>query len=280
MKVSHDRSKIGPQIMQITKIQILLVGCCLLIPLNTYAELSVTSQWRIEQADHRCRTTGNAITYKEYWGDAVTDDTKETICMAEQFADLVVMDGDPFLEKQGVELIQQCKKQTKNDMNKYFMCLKKNLEQVTKVLSSPCRELGEAQLWEEEMCRRLVSFIFVQRFEKIMEVNRPPMEKLKLWVDKLGNMVAVNVLFNPIMAVLCLIVFIADVVLIVDRGNWTRASKMCIIVGMIILVSCYVKEGLRTFSSIIAILVTVSAVAWNHLKSKFGFDRKKRKSMM
>jgi len=257
------------------KLYILFALFCLLIPETAFAELSMTNQWRIEQADHRCRLTNNDITYTEYWGDAVTEDNKETICMAEHFANLVMMDGDAWLEKQGVELIQQCKEVTKKDKNKYFLCLQKNLVQFIKILSSPCRELGVEKLWEEKMCRRLVSFIFIQRFEELLEVSKTPVEKIGAWIDRIGNIGAVRILFNPVMAVLWLIVFILDMMLLIDRGNWTRVPRLGIIIGSIILVSCYVKGGLRYFSAGIAIFIMVAVIVWNHLQLKFKIDKKK-----
>ncbi|MCK5083456.1 MAG: hypothetical protein KAR31_11160, partial [Candidatus Omnitrophica bacterium] len=79
------------------------------IPGIVAAELSVVNQWRLEQATHRCGEMDNAITFPEYWRNSVTDENRETVCMAEQFAKIAAEEGDEWLKNASVEFIEKCK---------------------------------------------------------------------------------------------------------------------------------------------------------------------------
>ena len=65
--------------------------------------------------------------------------------------------------------IKQCEKQGKNDEQMYSYCLQRNLGQKILALSSPCRELGEKGLWSTQNCQHLVSYIFMSKFDDILE---------------------------------------------------------------------------------------------------------------
>jgi len=241
------------------------------------AELSLTSTWRIEQAIERCDQSNNELAYKEYWQDSVKPENKKTVCMAEQFADQVAADGDSWLEESSINLIEQCEKQGRKNREIYHLCLQLNLENKTKILSKPCKELGEKNLWSEQKCERLVSYIFLKKFEKIVESNRPWYERFMHAFDRTNEMMLARLLINPVAAIVLFILFALDVILFVDRGAWTRIMNTSFYIGPLILISCFAKGGIRIFSSGIVIVIIIMLIAWNHRKTFMKLDKEKPK---
>ena len=187
--------------------------------------------------------------------------------MAEQFAQLVSDEGEGWLENKSLEFINQCKTHSAGNNTKYYSCLEMGLKKVTKQLSSSCQELGEEGLWDEDRCARLVSYIFIKDFDTIMQANRPLIEKVT------GSKV-LNSLFNPIVAIVLLILYVLNIVLLVDPGNWSGTSKFCFVVGAIILGSWFLKSEFRFFGMGGAILICVGGIILSYIKMLFKPDKK------
>jgi len=239
-------------------------------------DLSLISTWRIKQATSLCEESNNELIYKEYWGSSIRSENMNTVCMAERFADQVAGDGYLWLNKKAVELIEQCKKQGEKDKRIYTFCLEKNLKQITKTLSSPCAELGEHNLWEEQKCRRLVSYIFIQDFQEVLEANKSTSEKLFNFFDQLSQNLLVKILFNPITAISILILFVFDIIVFISPGNWVAVTKINFIIGSLILVSCFLKGGLLILSTSFVIVLLILIIFWNHKKLLSKSKEKKK----
>lgn len=247
-----------------------LFACCVVGAEIAAAELSVTNQWRIEQSVDYCGKTNNTLAYPEYWGSTVTDENRETVCLAEQYAQFVALEGGQWLENQGVEFINQCKAYSKGDNTKYFSCLREGLQQVTNQISSSCQELGDEGLWEEDRCRRLVTYIFIKDFDKILQTNRP-------LIKKLMDIKILKILFNPVTAIVLLLLFVLDIVLLTDPGNWMRVPGFGFLVGTIILASWFFQGELRFIGMGGAVLICVGGIIRNHILVVFKPDKKKGK---
>lgn len=239
------------------------------------SELSFTNAWRIEQAIERCDRFNNELIYKEYWGDSVKPENKKTVCIAEQFADQVAADGDSWLEEKSVNLIEQCENQGRKDKRIYHLCLQKNLEENIKILSLPCKELGEKKLWSERGCERLVSYIFIKKFEKVVESSRPLLERFKLALNRTNEMMLVRFFVNPVMATFVFILFVLDVVFLIDKGAWIRVTKISLFFGPLILFSCFTKGEARLLSSGIVIVIISMLVVWKHRRAAVESEKKK-----
>ncbi|MBN1869762.1 MAG: hypothetical protein JW847_04200 [Candidatus Omnitrophica bacterium] len=257
------------------KLHIVSISClfflCLLGVRNVSAELSVTGKWRIEQAVQQCEKTGHAITYPEYWKDSVTEENRETVCVAEQFAQLVAVEGEDWLEQKSVAFIQQCKTQSKEDNTKYYSCLQAGLKEVMDgFFSSSCQEVGDEGLWDKDMCQRLVSYIFLKDFDKIFKDQRPLIEKLM--DDKILKYV-----FSPIGAIILLVLFVLDLVFLTGSGNWPKISTSGLMVGTVILVSWFLKDKWRFIGMGVAVAASGTGIILNHILALFKTDKKKRK---
>jgi len=237
-------------------------------------ELSMISSWRIRQAKVHCEQYNNEILYKEYWGKALDTGDLKTICMAEQFADQVAGDGYQWLNNKAVGVIESCKLQGKKDKGIYAFCLQKNLQNVAKMLSAPCAEMGEQKLWDEHMCRRLVSYIFVQDFEEVLAENTSFFENLKNSFDKFSRVTLLRIMFNPIIAIIILFIFVLDVVYLVTPGNWTQVSRLSVFVGPLVLIAYFLQGGLRLMLSGFIIVSLLILIFWNHIKSVFKSEKK------
>ena len=243
---------------------------CLFVAGVAVAELSVTSQWRIEQAKHRCDTTENAIVYTEYWQDSVTDENRETVCMAEQFAKIAAEEGDEWLKNASVEFIEKCKGVNEKDNAKYYSCLRIGLEKISKQLSSSCKELEDEGLWDAARCERLVSYIFIKEFNKVLMDHRSIVEKA------MENEI-LKFLFGPIPAIIMLLLYVIDIVLITDPGNWWRIPKLGLIVGTIILVSWFLPDQWKFLCLSFAILICIVGILGNHVAGLFKSDKEKKR---
>jgi len=239
------------------------------------SELSLTSMWRIERATERCEQSDNDLLYKEYWGDSVKPENRKTICIAEQFADQVAAEGDSWLAKSAVDLIEQCEKQGRKNRQIYDFCLTKNLEQKTNILSTSCKELGEKKLWSELKCRHLVSYIFMINFEKKINSAKHPLERLKLSLDRKSENIWFQFFLNPIMAILVFLLFVLDVVFLMEKGTWMRITKIGFFIGPLILISSLLNAGLRALSSSFVIVIIFSCIAWNHRSTLKKPEKKK-----
>ncbi|MCK5177926.1 MAG: hypothetical protein KAR32_00215 [Candidatus Omnitrophica bacterium] len=244
-----------------------LLACCLLSPDIAAAELSMINQWRIEQAIDRCQRTDNTLIFPEYWGTTVTDENRETVCMAEQFARLAALEGDGWLKNKALEFINQCKTESEGNDTQYYTCLQAGLTKVTKELSSSCEELGEAGLWDGNRCRRLVSYIFIKDFDKVMQSNRPIVEKMM-------DSKTLKLLFSPIAAIILLLLYVLDVVLLTDLGNWWRIPKFGFLVGSVILGSWFLHGELHFAGMGAAVLICVGGIILNHIMVKSKSDKK------
>jgi len=239
------------------------------------SELSLASTWRIEQALERCDQSNNELIYKAYWRDSVKPENKRTVCIAEQFADQLAADGDMWLEKSSANLIEQCETQGRKNKKIYYLCLQRNLEKNIKILSLPCKELGEKKLWSERKCEQLVSYIFKKNFEKIVESNKPPLVRFKLALDRLSGKTLLPFFVNPVMAIFVFILFALDVVFLIDNGTWIRVTKTSFFLGPLILLSCFTKGGIRLLSSGIAIVIILMLILWNHRRTPVKVEKKK-----
>jgi len=238
-------------------------------------ELSLTSTWRIEQAIARCDQTHNELMYKEYWKDFVKPENRKTVCMAEQFADQVAADGDHWLAKRGEELIEQCQEKGREDKKIYFLCLKKNLEQAVKMLSPPCKELGEKKLWSQQKCEHLVSYIFMKKFDQVLESRKSLWERFKLALDSLNQMTLVKFFINPVIAILVFIFFVLDVVFLMEKGTWMQVTKTGLFMGPLLLLSSFAHDGIRTLLSGIVIVIMLFIIGWNHRRAVLKPKKKK-----
>jgi len=246
---------------------------CLFITTPVSAELSVTNQWRIEQAIQHCKATDNALNYNEYWGNTVTEKNRETVCIAEQFAQLATFEGDRWLEHKAAAYIKECRENSQRNEKKYNACLQAGVKSITNELSSSCGELGKEGLWDAGRCRRLVSYIFLKNFNKVLKAHRPLMKKLM-------DFKLLGLLFNPIFAIMLLVLYVLDIVLLTDPGNWMRISKPVLIIGIAILVSMFLEGAPRFIGMGSAVLMSIGAILWNHLrmvmkkKKKFTKEQK------
>ena len=109
-----------------------------LLPGVAAAELSVTNKWRIEEAARHCTATGHELVYAEYWGDTVTDESRETTCIAEQFANLVIFEGDEWLDDKAPAFIKECREKAERDNKKYSSCLQTGLKALLQKLTFSC----------------------------------------------------------------------------------------------------------------------------------------------
>jgi len=200
------------------------------------------------------------------------------VCIAEQFAIQAADDGNRWLDKKAVPMIESCKMQGENDENVYFYCLQANLKQITNALSSPCAELGDLKLWDEQICRNLISYIFVQDFEKVLEANKPPVERIWSLLDKASRNMLIIYLFNPITAILLLIFLVFDIILFLSPGNWFYASKMSLIFGPAIFISCFLKQGMLVLCAGIVIVSLLMIIVSSHIFLLFKPDHWKKKT--
>ena len=189
--------------------------------------------------------------------------------MAEQFADLALLDGDDWLENKAAAYIKECRTKSKDDETAYFTCLGKGVDSVVAALATPCRELGAAQLWDENMCQQLIGFIFVKKFEGVLEANQPLFKRFLSILDKFNEVKSMRVIFNPAAALVILFLYFLDVVILVEPGNWMKITKMGLGIGLAILASCFTSGGLRVLISGIVVLVLAVGFIWNHVKPKF-----------
>ena len=231
----------------------------LFIAIPSWAELSVTSKWRIEQAIHRCKQTDNMLTHSDYWGDSVTADNQETVCIAEQFAQQAASDGDAWLQNKSGEFINQCKEQAEGSDDKYFACLNEGVQAVLNQLTSTCKELGQEGLWDTARCNRLVSYIFLRDFDQVLAQHQPLLKKLAAirWL---------RLLFNPITALAFLLAYVLNVILWIDPGNWMRVPKVVMVVGIMILVSMFLENEWRLLGFALATIISVVMIIFDHIK--------------
>jgi hypothetical protein len=229
------------------------------MPRAASAELSVTNTWRIEQAQNWCDNEQNRLTYGEYWQETVTEENRQTVCVAEQFAKQIADDqGDKWLDTKAVGYIKKCKERTGKDAALYYKCLGQVIDQVTKELTVPCQELGDEGLWETARCGRLISYIFIQRFEDIVQDLRPA--HIKMMDVKL-----LRLLFTPVVAIVLLFMFVLDVVLLIDPGNWMRVPRISFFVGVVVLVSFFVPKEYNFVGLGVVVAWLLLSIIWNHV---------------
>jgi len=236
------------------------------------AELTVTTQWRIEQASETCTESGNALTFPDYWGEGVTDENHETVCIAEQFALLLKDDGQGWLDNASAIFIDTCKEAGGDDDVKYYQCLQKGLKKITKQVSAPCQELGEEGLWDEDLCRQLVSYVFIDDFQQVMEAHRPVLEKL-------AERETLHVIFGPIAAVIAMLLYVLDVVIWTDPGNWWRIPKFGSLVGALILGAWFLSSPWNLLGTAAAVCICVGGMVRNHILDAISPKRKKKISI-
>jgi len=241
----------------------------------TEPELSLASTWRIEQAIERCDRSNNELIYKNYWKDSVKPENKKTVCIAEQFAGQLTADGDAWLENDSANLVKQCEVQGRKNKNIYQLCLQRNLENKIKILSLPCKELGEKKLWDERKCKRLVSYIFITKFENVIESQKPLLGRFKHALDRMNEITLVRYLVNPVTAILVFIAFAFDVIFLIEKGTWMRLMKTSYFLGPLILLTCFAKGGMRLLSSGLVMVITIMLIIWNHQRNTVKLDKKK-----
>jgi len=230
------------------------------------SKLSLTSTWRIEQAERHCDQSNNELIYKEYWDNSIKPENQKTVCMAEQFADQVAADGDNWIETKAGELIEQCEKQGRKEKKIYFLCLRKNLEKNASILSSPCKELGEQGLWDQQKCEHLVSYIFMKKFDKVLASSNSLLERFKFALDRMSKKTLVKFFINPVVAILVFILFVLDVVFLIEKGSWMRVTKVGLFLGPLLLFVCFLKDGIALLLSGITIIIIFLIIGWNHRK--------------
>jgi len=116
----------------------------------------------------------------------------------------------------------------------------------------------------------LVSYIFIQKFDKVLTAHRP-------LIKKAMDVKLFRSLFTPIAAIICLVLFVLDVVILTDRGNWMRIPRFGFIVGTIILASLLLGEEFQFLGTGAAVIVSIIAIAWNHVKLIIKPEKKKRR---
>jgi len=219
------------------------------------AELSLMNKVRIEQAIHRCETFDNELKYLDYWQDTITDENRETACLAEQFARQVAENGERWIQSKGDIFIVSCQKMNKGEQSKYYRCLRKGVDKILKQVTSPCNNLGAARVWDAEMCTRLVSYIFIIQFEEKIEKHKPILQKL-LAIEFLKK------LFQPIPAIILLVAYVLNIVLFADPGHWARIPRFGFSIGVLILLASYLEQGTYRFiaSGVAIIIVTIAFI--------------------
>ncbi|HQP10021.1 MAG TPA: hypothetical protein PKV41_01400 [Candidatus Omnitrophota bacterium] len=247
-----------------------LIFLFLLLPDLAIAELSVTSKWRIEQAIQRCNATGNALTYTKYWGDSVNDENRETVCIAEHFAQLATFEGEEWLENDASAFIKDCMVKSNKDAKEYQACLQAGVETVTQQLSSACRELGAEGLWDKDQCKHLISYIFITKFDDVLKKHRP------ILIQAMDNRF-LGFLFHPVAATLLLMVFVLDVLILIDPGNWMRVSKVALVAGGVMCLSFFLEGQWRFLGMGVSVLISVMAIVWGHITALLNPKRKKTK---
>lgn len=236
-----------------------------LTALSANAELSLTNQWRIDQAKDRCAQVNDELIYKDYWGDTVKPENLNAVCMAEYFGELVAAEGDEWLTNKAELLIDQCKEESKRNQQNYFACLQTNLEQFSQTLSSPCVELHKEGLWFEDRCRRLVSYIFVGRFNKILESKKPFYERIIYFANRLKSNTAIRYACHPLTALVVFALYIFHFVFLVDPGNWVKTKKAAILMGSQIAAATIVEGGARIILSGLVMFISLGLIIWNHV---------------
>lgn len=267
-----------------------ILGILMLFPLTFEAaseEFSLTGKWRIEQAAQQCEESDNKIQYKEYWGGAMDEETREAVCMAERFADQVVgEDSGAWLKNGGaVELIKQCKVKFQSDKKKYFSCLYQGVHKIIEQISRPCKEMAAMDLWSETKCKNLISYIFIQKFEKIRKANDPLFKRIKLSLNRIitradnlaEGSVWVRNFLDPVAAIMWLLIFVLDVILLSSPGNWMKITKVTLVIGPFILYSSYVEGGIRFLLSGTVVIIFVLIIIWTHCRMIFISHANKKK---
>jgi len=153
-----------------SKFKILLVFSCLLASTTVYAELSMVNKQRVGKGMLECKEENNELIYKDYWKDSVKPENLKSVCMAERFADQVAAEGEIWLENEAVALIYLCGEDP-DSRKSFFSCMRTRLDEVAEDISEPCVELGSEKLWSEDKCKRLVSYIFLNKFNRIFLNN-------------------------------------------------------------------------------------------------------------
>lgn len=260
------------------KIKILLAVVYLLTASTAFAELSADNAKKIKRGVDRCKQVNNELTYTEYWGDTVAPESLNVVCIAEKFAHQVAAKGNSWLKAGAVELIQYCKEEGIRDKRIYYNCLQENLEQNVGVISAPCRELAAEKMWSEQECRHLVSYIFMSRFEKVLKSQMTLQEHLEAIGDRVSGNIYLKLLANPIVAILFFLVMIYDILYLSKNGSWMRVSRISIVIGPLLMLSCFPKGGLNILSSGGIMLLMLLVILWNHFGIKIEFKRKKSTS--
>lgn len=277
------------------KFKILLAFVCLLISTTVFVShespvgvkessaepiestLSMINTWKIQTAIKRCGNSNNELIYKEYWTDSVGSEDMESTCIAEQFADQAAEEGDVWLDKKAEKLIEECERQGQRAPEMYYLCLKNNLRRVTNTLSSPCKELGEQNLWNEQSCAHLISYIFMEKFNKILNPKKPLLERFKLTLDRISKNTFVYFFINPLVAIIVFIFFVVDVVYLIEKGTWMHVTRVGLFMGPLLLISCFTKDGTRLLLSGIIIIAIFLISRWNHQVAKLKSKKEKPK---
>lgn len=242
-------------------------------------KLSLSNSLKIEQAVKRCEQSNNELVYKKYWGDSIDSENQNSTCVAEQFADQLAADGNIWIETMAVDLIEQCEKQGRKEKKIYFYCLEKNLKSKVNILSSPCKELGKQGMWDYPACKDLVSYIFMEKFDNVLKHNTSLWERFNLALDGLSKGIFIKFFINPVMAILVFVLFVLDVVFLIEKGTWMRVTKTGLGISPVLLIACFTKGGIQLLFSAIVMVVMFAFIVFNHYKFPKKPKKKKPKPL-
>ena len=91
------------------------------------------------------------------------------------------------------------------------------------------------------------------------------------------DILVLRLLFNAFGAIIVLILYVVDVMLVIDPGNWMRFLKVVVIAGAVILVSLFLKEQWRFVGMAASFLLSLSAIIFSHAKMLLSKERREKK---
>lgn len=255
----------------------LLVSVYLLMATTAFAELSAVNSKMIQRGIARCEKVNNELTYTEYWGDSVAPENLKVVCIAEKFAHQAAAKSNAWMKNNAGRFIDQCKEAGKKNKGIYYGCLNEGLSQNMRVLSSPCRELGREELWSEQECKHLINYIFMTRFQVILKSKMNIRERIELLASRISGNIWLRLFVNPISATLIFMLLVYDVLYLIRNGSWMYVSKVGLIFGPLLLLSCFTKGGMSILSSGAIIIIIAMVIFWNHQKITLKLRKKKPK---
>lgn len=113
----------------------------------------------------------------------------------------------------------------------------------------------------------------MEKFDKVLKYNKSLWERLKLVLDSLSKGIFIKFFINPVMATLVFVLFVLDVVFLIEKGTWMRVTKTGLGISPVLLIACFTKGGIRLLFSGIVMVVMFTIIVFNHYK----FPKKPKK---